>query len=196
MNYYVAEGTSQRGPFTEQELPGVGLRPDQLVWREGMPQWLPADQVPELRSYLNPAPAGAETAPGASPFPNAPLPGASVPFGAAPLPGIAPVGYATPQSMAYPAPGDISGKKIAAGICGILFGTFGVHKFIVGLTSGAVTMLVISLVSLVAGPFTCGITIFAIPVMHIIGIIEGILYLTKSDAEFYHIYMVQKRQWF
>jgi TM2 domain-containing membrane protein YozV len=201
VNYYVAEGASQRGPFTEQELPRVGLRPDQLVWCEGMPQWLPANQVPALQSYLNPAPAGTETAPGPSPFPNAPLPSASapmggIPSGAAPLPGIAPVGYATPQSMAYPAPGDINGKKIAAGICGILIGTFGVHKFVAGLTGGAVTMLVTSLVCLVLGPFTCGISFFALPVMHIIGLIEGIIYLTKSDAEFYREYAVEKKGWF
>jgi TM2 domain-containing membrane protein YozV len=191
VNYYVAEGTSQRGPFTEQELPGVGLKPDQLVWREGMPQWLPANQVPELQAYLNGA-----AAPAAPSGYQAPMSGAASPFPAAPFPGVAPVGYATPQAIAYPAPADINGKKIAAGICGIFFGTFGVHKFILGLTGGAVTMLVISLVCLVAGPFTCGISFFAVPVMHIIGLIEGIIYLCKSDADFYQAYMVRQQQWF
>lgn len=181
MNYYLAEGTTQRGPFNEQELPGAGLRPDSLVWREGMLQWQPASQVPELQAILSPQPA----APGAQ---AAPLPGVG--------PGPAPVAYATPGYGAYPPQGDISGKKIAAGICGILIGTFGVHKFIVGLTGGAVTMLVISLSCMVLGAFTCGLTWFALPVMHIIGLVEGIIYLTKSDAEFYQLYMVQKRQWF
>jgi TM2 domain-containing membrane protein YozV len=180
VNYYLAEGTTQRGPFSEQELPGAGLRPDSLVWCEGMPQWEPASQVPELQSILFPqAPPGAQPAP-------LPTPG----------PGPAPVAYATPGYGAYPPSGDISGKKIAAGICGILIGTFGVHKFIVGLTSGAVTMLVISLCCIVLAPFTCGATVIALPVMHIIGLIEGIIYLTKSDAEFYQTYMIQKRQWF
>jgi TM2 domain-containing membrane protein YozV len=173
VNYYIAEGTTQRGPFSEQDLVGAGLKRENLVWREGMPQWLPAHQVAELQPYLTPASA-------------APVP----------LPGIAPVGYATPQYAVYPPAGDISGKKIAAGICGIFFGTFGVHKFIVGLNGGAVTMLVISVVCAVLAPFTCGITIFALPVMHVIGMIEGIIYLTKSDAEFYNIYMIQQRQWF
>lgn len=171
MNYYIAEGTTQRGPFAEQELMGAGLRPGQLVWREGMANWLPAEQVPELTRYLAPAP-----------------------MTAAPAPLIAaPIGYATPAP--YPPPGDISGRKIAAGVCGILFGTFGVHKFVAGLTAGAVTMLVISLCCALLAPFTC-ITFLALPVMHVIGLIEGILYLTKSDAEFYNLYMVQKRQWF
>lgn len=169
MNYYIAEGTTQRGPFSEQELASAGLRAEQLVWREGLPQWVLAGQVAELRPFM----AGA----------NAPV--------AAPVA----VGYETPTYAAYPPPRDVSGTKIAAGICGILFGTFGVHKFIVGLTSGAVTMLVISVCCLVLWPFTC-ISIFALPVMHVIGFIEGILYLTKSDAEFYNLYMVQRRQWF
>ncbi len=79
-----------------------------------------------------------------------------------------------------------AGKKIAAGICGILLGAFGVHKFILGLTTPGVIMLLVTL-------FTCFI---GSPLMHIIGIIEGILYLTKSDEEFYRLYAVEKRGWF
>jgi len=177
VNYYVADGTTQRGPFNEQELAGMGLKPDMLVWHEGMSQWQPASQVAELQPFLY-----AQPQPG-------PAAGGQMP------PGYPTPSYATPYVTA-PAPGDISGKKVAAGVCGILFGTFGVHKFILGLTGGAVTMLVVSLVCIAAAPFTCGATIIAVPVMHIIGIIEGIMYLCKPDAEFYQIYMVQKRQWF
>ena len=32
--------------------------------------------------------------------------------------------------------------------------------------------------------------------MQIIGLVEGILYLTKSDEEFYQLYAVQKKEWF
>ena len=79
-----------------------------------------------------------------------------------------------------------AGKKIAAGICGILLGWLGIHKFILGLTTPAVIMLLVSLL-------TCGI---GYAVMHIIGIIEGIIYLTKSDEEFYRLYAVDQRGWF
>ncbi len=79
-----------------------------------------------------------------------------------------------------------SGKKIAAGICGILLGALGVHKFILGLTTPGLIMLLVSLL-------TCGI---GYPVMHIIGIIEGILYLVKNDEEFYQLYAVEKKGWF
>lgn len=77
---------------------------------------------------------------------------------------------------------DVSGKKVAAGICGILLGTFGVHKFILGYTKEGVIQLVIGLVTCGAGG--------------IIGLIEGILYLVKSDAEFEETYIKNKKGWF
>ena len=33
-------------------------------------------------------------------------------------------------------------------------------------------------------------------VMETIGLIEGIIYLTKSDREFYEMYILRKRFWF
>lgn len=81
-------------------------------------------------------------------------------------------------------------KKIVAGICGILLGGLGVHKFILGYTTEAVIML---LVSLIGGFFTCGISS---AVVSVIGIVEGIMYLTKSDEEFSNTYIVNKKGWF
>jgi hypothetical protein len=40
---------------------------------------------------------------------------------------------------------------------------------------------------------TCGI---GAPVMGIIGLVEGIIYLTKPDAEFVATYIANKRGWF
>ena len=85
---------------------------------------------------------------------------------------------------------DASGKKIAAGILGILLGWLGIHKFYLGYTKEGVIML---LVSLVIGTLTCGI---GISVMSIIGLIEGIIYLTKSDEEFNEVYIQGKKGWF
>lgn len=81
---------------------------------------------------------------------------------------------------------EVSNKKLAAGICAILLGSLGVHKFILGMTTPGVIMLLITLL-------TCGVGSFA---TSIIGIIEGIIYLTKSDEEFYRDYMVNKKEWF
>ena len=77
-------------------------------------------------------------------------------------------------------------KKIAAGICGILLGWLGVHKFILGYTGAGLIMLLVSLL-------TFGI---ASPIMGLIGLIEGILYLTKSDEEFSRTYVQNKKSWF
>jgi TM2 domain-containing membrane protein YozV len=81
-------------------------------------------------------------------------------------------------------------KKIPAGICGILLGCLGVHKFILGYTVEGIIMLA---VSIVVGIFTCGI---GAGVVGLVGLIEGILYLTKSDEEFVRIYVQNKKGWF
>lgn len=65
-------------------------------------------------------------------------------------------------------------------------GALGVHKFVLGLTTPGIIMVLVSLL-------TCGVG--AIP-MSIIGLVEGIIYLTKSDEDFYEIYVVKKKGWF
>jgi TM2 domain-containing membrane protein YozV len=77
-------------------------------------------------------------------------------------------------------------KKVVAGICGILLGCFGVHKFILGYTTEGIIMLVGTLL-------TCGL---AGAVFGIIGLVEGIIYLTKSDEEFVATYINDRKTWF
>lgn len=79
-----------------------------------------------------------------------------------------------------------AGSKIAAGICGILLGSLGIHKFILGYTGAGLIMLLVSVL-------TCFI---ASPIMHLIGLIEGIIYLTKSDDDFVKTYVDGRREWF
>lgn len=99
-----------------------------------------------------------------------------------------PVAAGTPPVMGPLPPGDATraSSKIAAGICGILLGGLGVHKFILGYTGAGLIMLLVSIL-------TCFI---GYPVMHLIGLIEGIIYLTKPDAEFVRIYVDNRREWF
>lgn len=73
-------------------------------------------------------------------------------------------------------------KKILAGILGILLGGLGVHKFILGYTKEGIIQIVITVV-------TCGFG-------YIIGLIEGIIYLTKSDEDFVNTYITNKKGWF
>ncbi len=73
-------------------------------------------------------------------------------------------------------------KKLPAGICGILLGGLGIHKFILGYTKQGIIQILITVV-------TCGAG-------HLVGLIEGIIYLTKSDEDFVRIYVQNQRGWF
>jgi TM2 domain-containing membrane protein YozV len=81
---------------------------------------------------------------------------------------------------------EVNSKKVAAGVCGILLGSLGIHKFILGMNTAGLIMLLCTLL-------TCGL---AGAVFHVIGLVEGILYLTKTDEEFYRVYIVGKKDWF
>jgi TM2 domain-containing membrane protein YozV len=113
----------------------------------------------------------------------------------APLSPVA--GYQPMQSVNPVTPGSMTDyksmgadKKLAAGLCGILLGSLGVHKFILGYTTEGIIMLV---TTIVVSAVTCGILW---PVMWAIGLIEGIIYLTKSDEEFVRTYIQNKKGWF
>ena len=73
-------------------------------------------------------------------------------------------------------------KRIIAGILAILFGTLGIHKFILGYTTQGI-------IHIVASALTCG-------AFGIVGFIEGIIYLTKSDEEFINTYQNNQKTWF
>ena len=73
-------------------------------------------------------------------------------------------------------------KKVIAGIMGILFGGFGIHKFVLGYTKEGV-------ITLIATIITCGM-------FSLVGFVEGIIYLTKSDDDFYRTYQENKKAWF
>jgi TM2 domain-containing membrane protein YozV len=98
-------------------------------------------------------------------------------------------GFQNPEIQAF------ASKKIAAGICGILVGGFGVHKFILGFNTAGAIMLSIWLVGFVTG-MCLAIPLLASMAMNVIGLVEGIIYLTKTDEEFFQIYAVERKEWF
>ena len=77
---------------------------------------------------------------------------------------------------------DQGPSRVVCGVVGILIGSLGVHRFMMGDATGGIIRLAITI-------FTCGAGGF-------IGLIEGILYLTKSDEEFHQQYIVEKKAWF
>lgn len=90
------------------------------------------------------------------------------------------------ESNSNPAPPAYSkeqiDKKLIAGLLGIFLGGLGIHKFYLGYSKEGIIQIVITVV-------TCG---FA----SILGLIEGILYLTKTDDEFVKTYVVGRKGWF
>lgn len=80
-------------------------------------------------------------------------------------------------------------KKLLAGLLAILLGSLGIHKFILGYQKEGIILLVLGLLGFV----TCGITS---GISWVVGIIEGIVYLTKSDEEFFNTYQAGKKPWF
>ena len=72
---------------------------------------------------------------------------------------------------------ELKKKKLIAGILAICLGAWGVHKFYLGYTKAAVIQLIL------------GLTCVGTTITSIVGIIEGVMYLTKSDEEFESVYV-------
>jgi TM2 domain-containing membrane protein YozV len=72
-------------------------------------------------------------------------------------------------------------KRMIAALLAFFLGAFGVHKFYLGYTKAGVIQLVLSLCTGLGA---------------LIGLIEFIIYLTKSDAEFIETYQVGQKEWF
>lgn len=91
--------------------------------------------------------------------------------------------YSRQEAWNQPQPPPQDNKRIAAGILAILLGPLGIHKFYLGYNTEGFLYLLISIC-------TCGV------LSSLFGIIEGIIYLTKTDADFYETYQVNKKGWF
>ena len=77
-------------------------------------------------------------------------------------------------------------KKVLAGVLAILLGSLGIHKFVLGMQKPGLIMLLVTIL-------TCG---FGGAVMAPIALVEGIIYLSKSDDDFYQTYGVDQKEWF
>jgi hypothetical protein len=52
MKIWVYINGEQRGPFTLDQLTNMDINPDTPVWHEGMTEWLPASEVPQVYAAL------------------------------------------------------------------------------------------------------------------------------------------------
>lgn len=164
--HYTVGGQQQPTPTDQQSLVALiasgRVGPEDSVWNETMSTWVNVAFVPELAAF-------------AIPLSNQPTQQSSLPY-------IAAAGEAGQgKSANYQA---FVGKKTAAGVVALFIGNLGIHKFMLGLTTGGLTMLCLFFL------------IIPIPVLTVISLVEGILYLTKTDEQFYQEYALQRKQWF
>ncbi len=52
MDYWIIVDDRHAGPYSARQLVDAGLKADTLVWHEGLPDWVAADQVEELRQAM------------------------------------------------------------------------------------------------------------------------------------------------
>lgn len=90
--------------------------------------------------------------------------------------------------------GGQENKKVLVGILAIVLGSLGVHKFILGYQKEGFILLGASVIGYITVCFVIGG--FILTATAVIGLIEGIIYLTKSDEEFYNTYQVGRKPWF
>jgi hypothetical protein len=131
MKWYYAKGGSQQGPVSTEDLQAKissgELAPSDLIWRDGMKDWLPVSQVGDFGSHVPSAEASQPAAGGASPT-------AESPYQAPVSPTAAP-GAAAPVG---------SGKATAAlvlGILAVVFGLCGCYGIMISLPCGIIAIV-------------------------------------------------------
>lgn len=122
--YYFADGNVRRGPYGLEKLRTFPLLPETLVWRQGMPEWAPMRDVPELWAIF--AERYAPRPELVTPEPPSAAPASiGVPqttwLQGVPGPGQppTPVGYATPPGLGTNPPGPTNGLALASMWVGI-----------------------------------------------------------------------------
>ena len=106
--------------------------------------------------------------------------------------------------------------KVVAGLLAIFLGWAGVHKFYLGFKKPAVIQLAVGggglvLAFVVGSAFVAlgmfgigaaigflmyGVGYIALMAAGVVGLVEGIIYLTKSDEDFQSIYVTGQKEWF
>ena len=79
---------------------------------------------------------------------------------------------------------------VVAALLAILLGSLGIHKFYLGYPKAGFVMLGVTIMGSLISLGLSG------AVMWVFGVVEGIIYLTKSQSEFDAIYVFGRREWF
>lgn len=166
-----------RGSFTAPAAQTVGSHDEaSRPFRDGAAQGVPASETPQE-----------------DPAQNQPVGGAADQWAAANREANwqASSGSVSARArQAYAAEALRQKDHVSAGLLAIFLGVFGIHKFYLGCNQSGFIMLA---VSIIGGVLTLGL---AAAVIEVISIIEGVIYLTKTQTEFDQIYVLHQRDWF
>lgn len=187
--YFIYKNGQQEGPYEPQAVIGMKLSPDTFVWCEGMTDWKPISQVPELQQ---PQPASppqfTQQAPPQTPPQAAPQGGPHFQQAYQQPQG----GYQQQQQyqqqyqqgpqqqyqQAYqqpnnyqPAPGEKS--KVTAGVLALLLGGLGIHYFYLGKSTGGIVFLLLCCTGIPS----------------LLAFVQGIMMLTMTDEQFLQKYV-------
>lgn len=94
------------------------------------------------------------------------------------------------QQQPYAQTAPSTKDHVAAGLLAIFLGSLGIHKFYLGYNTPGFIMLAVTIVGSI---FSLGLAGLA---MVVISIVEGVLYLSKSQTEFERVYVFNKKEWF
>lgn len=148
-NWYLLRNGETHGPYPEEQVRewvrAGQIAADEKLNREGDPNWLSLDMIPEFAADRGSVPMG------------------SVPYVAA-----------TPTAVG-PGGGEAKDRTVA-GILAILLGSLGIHHFYLGNTTMGIIYIVLACVG----------------VSPVLGLVDGIIYLTKPDDQFQRNY----QNWF
>lgn len=80
-------------------------------------------------------------------------------------------------------------NKLVAGLLAIFLGSFGIHKFYLGYNRAGAIMIACTML---------GWVLAFVPTMLVglVALIEGVIYMTRSDAQFHETYEIGRREWF
>ena len=98
--------------------------------------------------------------------------------------------YGQPYQQPYAQAAPNTKDHVAAGLLAIFLGSLGIHKFYLGYNTPGFIMLAVTIVGSI---FSLGLAGLA---MVVISIVEGVLYLSKSQTEFEQVYVFNKKEWF
>lgn len=98
--------------------------------------------------------------------------------------------YGQPYQQPYAQAAPNTKDHVAAGLLAIFLGSLGIHKFYLGYNTPGFIMLAVTIVGSILSLGIAGLA------MVVISIVEGVLYLSKSQTEFEQVYVFNKKEWF